>query len=481
MPPAGGSWGAGRPYDPAGAQSAVLRRFTGEDWRPALRAVIAPTVVLLLAALIAAIPDGYSYSFLFEAPGFGDRFGSALAMALAALGAPFRLGVDFGTLRGSGTSTGGTTARLVPMTVTAAWLLALWWGLRAGARARRARTGEQQTRRYAAGEALRTALVAGGVTLLFGLVAGAEWHPGGSRGSGRPGDFDYSGLVGRATFTTDAGWLQAVGWTALLAGLLAFAVHGTDALRWAAWRNRAVRGWAVAGLTAGRALAFSVGLSAVVAFVLIAVHAEGWQTGVSVAFLPNAGLLLLGFGSGATFRTTSEYQRSATPSWDRSDSDDLSFFDLNGETADWRWAGLLALAAAAHLGWTAYRRRLDAADRLRLAVLYAVGLSLLMSVAGSLVSSGSTATYGGRTSDGGSEESIGLVLLTLLAANAVWAAVGALALPPLLTAVRGGAPGGPVAAVPPQGGPWTPPTSRPAPCPAPCPGPRRSRSRRASG
>ncbi|MFJ3791813.1 hypothetical protein [Kitasatospora sp. NPDC090091] len=472
MPPAVGSWGAGRPYDPAAAQPAALRLLTGEDWRPALRALIAPTAVLLLAALIAAIPDDYGYSFYFEAPGFDDRFGSALAMALAALGAPFRLSVDLGTLRGAGG--GETTVRLVPMTVTAAWLFALWLGLRAGARARQARTGEQQTRRQAAGEALRTALVAGGVTLLLGLVAGAEWHPGGSRGSGRPGDFDYGSLFGRASYTTDAGWLQAAGWTALLAGLLAFAVHGTDALRWAAWRNRAVRGWAVAGLSAGRALAFTVGLSSLAAFVLIAAQGEGWQTGASVAFLPNAGLLLLGLGSGATLRGGSDDGRGgSTGPWGAdggADDAEFSFFDLHGESADWRWTGLLALAATAYLGWTAYRRRLDAADRLRLAAIHAVGLTLLMTVAGALVSSGATSTYSGRSRDLGQEYSAGLLFGTVLAANAVWAAVGALALPPLLTAVRGGAPGGPVAAVPPQGGPPDAAGLAPGSAPASAPG-----------
>ncbi len=92
-PPSGGTWGAGRPYDPAGERPAALAWLTGADWRPALRATVAPTAVLLLAALIAAVPEGRFLTGSFDTPSFGKRFGTALAMALGALGAPYRLGL----------------------------------------------------------------------------------------------------------------------------------------------------------------------------------------------------------------------------------------------------------------------------------------------------------------------------------------------------------------------------------------------------
>ncbi|MEV0187722.1 hypothetical protein AB0I39_04215 [Kitasatospora purpeofusca] len=427
-PPAAGSWGAGKPYDPAGARPAALGWITGADWRPALRAVVAPTAVLLLAALIAAVPEGGYYSGTYDVPSFGKRFGSALAMALGALGAPYRLDVE--TVGGGNSS----VIRALPMTVTALWLFALWLGLRVGARRRQQRTGEQQTRRQAAAEAVRTAVAAAAVTLLIGLVGGADWHPGGA-------GFDLDGataarLLGRTTYSSSAGWWEAVGWTALLAGLLAFAVHGTDALRWAAWRNRAVRGWAVAGLAAGRALTVSVALSAVAGFVVVAVRTDGDLTGAAVAFLPNLGLLLLGVGSGATFRAGGSFvidgvrDRQSDPR----DVTEYSFFDPHAVGADWRWSALLALVSAAVLGWTAYRRRLDPADRLRLAAVYAVGLSLLMLVPGTLVSAESMfGTFGGPP-EPGFEYSLGLVPWTLLVANVVWAVVGALVVPPLLAA-----------------------------------------------
>ncbi|MFJ8432679.1 hypothetical protein ACIQ9P_15415 [Kitasatospora sp. NPDC094019] len=424
VPPTAGSWGAGRPYHPAARRPAALRWLTGADWRPALRVVVAPTVVLLLAALIAAVPESDLYFGPYGAPSFGKRFASSLAMALAALGAPYRLGLE---------SVVGETSsvfRALPMTVTGLWLFALWLGLRVGARRRQQRTGEQQTRRQAAGEAVRTAVAAAVVAVLLGLAGGLRWQPGGEPYGPDPSE---DPLFGRTTSTASAGWPEAVAWAALLAGLLAFAVHGTDALRWAAWRNRAVRGWAVAGLAAGRALAVSVALASGVGFVLVAVRVDGDVTGAAVAFLPNLGLLLLGVGSGATFRASSTAVPGAGADVERGvrDAQDYSFFDPNTAGTDWRWSALLALVSAAVLGWTAYRRRLDRADRLRLAVVYAVGLSLLTLLSGTVVSTG-TGYRGVRMS--GFDDAFGLVPWTLLVASAVWAAVGALAVPALLAA-----------------------------------------------
>ncbi|MEE1784366.1 hypothetical protein PUR71_15875 [Streptomyces sp. SP17BM10] len=448
--PALGAWGAGRPYDPATGQSPALRWLTGADWRPALLALVAPTVVLLAAALIAAIPSDYGgFDSLVQTPGFGDRYGAALAMALSALGAPFKLSY---ALHWRGTDTDfGFTTRVLPLTVTVLWLLALWLGLRTLSRRRQARTAQQMTRGQAAGEALRTALVTAGVTLLLGLLAGAEWSP---YLPGNPTGFGRSSAI---SYTADAGWPQAVGWSALLAGLVAFAVYGTDALRWAAWRNRAIRGWAVAGLAAGQVLALLVGTAALVAFVLVAANSEGWQTAVSLAFLPNLGLVLIGIGSGATFRTEGG-PGSRGADWSGTGGhprfQEFSFFDLHGESSAWRFAGLLAVASVALLAWTAHRRRLDAADRIRLAVVYAVGLTLLMVLSGVATTGfGSGAT---RSDPATASYSVSLVFGSLLAANVIWAAIGALALPPLLAAATGGrgAVHVPYAgAVPPQGPP----------------------------
>ncbi|MFD4398101.1 hypothetical protein [Kitasatospora sp. NPDC058478] len=469
-PPTLGSWGAGQPYDPRAGRPNVLSRLVGADWRPALLVAIAPTAVLLLAALIVAVPSDYQYAYLVRAPGFGERFGAALSMALSALGAPFKLGYTTALRRGDAAGM-DALLRAVPLTVTVLWALALWLGLRTAARRRRA-AGLQLTRAQAAGEALRTAVVLAAVTALLGLAGGTSWEP------------QRTGLVGRAlgvTYTVDSGWLEATGWTALLAALTAFAVHGTDALRWAAWRSRAVRGWAVAALTAGRALALSLGLASVTGFVLVAVNSdEGWQTPVSVAFLPNLGLGLLGLGSGATLQAFNGASGGAGDAavaiggdWqDTPDRGEISFFDLHDQTADWRWTGLLALATAGVLGWSAYRRRLDAADRLRLAAVHAVALTALMAVGGALMTTSTSSAVAGwdtftNQTEVSRDTSINLGFASVLVANLVWAAIGALLVPPLLAAVRGrgavaredayGAPpygAVPHGAVPPPGAPY---------------------------
>ncbi|MER7579393.1 hypothetical protein [Kitasatospora sp. NPDC097691] len=412
--------------------------LTGPDWRPAFKAAVAPTVVLLLAALIAAVPSDYQYEYRFRSPDFGDRFGATLSMALNALGAPFKLGYQSPLSRGHADRL-DIVLRAAPMTVTVLWCLALWLGLRAGLGQRKAVAG-QLTRGQAAGEALRTALVLAGVTTVLWAFGGTTWQP---QDTYRIPDYGGAGGkdLSRPAITAEAGWLEAVGWTVLLAGLLAFAVYGTDALRWAAWRSRAVRGWALAALTAGRAMAVSVALSAAAAFVLVAANGtSGGQIGLSLAFLPNLGLTLLGFGSGATFQAHSGASGGGTTWGDRSEDLNISFFDLPDEvTADWRWAGLLALFAAGTLGWTAYRRQLDAVDRLRLAAVHAAALTLLMAVAGAMMTRSSSVTGLSDASGLVSEEnSVGLTFLTVLAANAVWAVVGAVLVPPLLTAVRGG-------------------------------------------
>ncbi len=190
----------------------------------------------------------------------------------------------------------------------------------------------------------------------------------------------------------------------------------------------------------------------------------------SLAFLPNLGLLLLGFGSGSTFVIDSARDRGASDqggtdlaAMDLSNHQVYSFFGLKDVTGDWRWAGLLALAAVLVLGWTAFRRRLDAADRIRLALVYGVSLTLLTLLAGGTLTSTTPGVPGfdSPALSGGSSShtSVGLTLATVLAANLLWAAAGALGLPVLLAVLGVGVPANAAvdppaetAAVPPQGG-----------------------------
>lgn len=140
-----------------------------------------------------------------------------------------------------------------------------------------------------------------------------------------------------------------------------------------------------------------------------------------------------------------------------------SLFDLQEYSGHWRWAVLLAVGSACLLGWSAYRRRLDTVDRIRLAVVHTVVVGVPMLVAGlgtdfrmrpvdSLLS-GSRLPADRVDLRSDTHTTLGLALLSVLVANLLWTALGALALPPLLSAIRR-RPAGPDAPAPP---PFPPP------------------------
>lgn len=162
-PPPLGSWGRGVPYDPSAGRPELLRRLLSPDWVPALRALVPPTAVLLLVPLLLAVPEdviggGYPFS---------NRFGAALALAVAAFGAPLH-----SASRGSSVVSYETDMRLLPLTVLVLWLAALWLGLRPALRSWRARSGGELTARRALLETARVAGLAGLVALLLGAAAG---------------------------------------------------------------------------------------------------------------------------------------------------------------------------------------------------------------------------------------------------------------------------------------------------------------------
>lgn len=75
---------AAPPLRPAGGRN----RFVDADWRPALKAVVAPTGLLLLAAYGLTFLDHQVFG---SRPPFAARYGAALSLVLAAFGAPWRL------------------------------------------------------------------------------------------------------------------------------------------------------------------------------------------------------------------------------------------------------------------------------------------------------------------------------------------------------------------------------------------------------
>ncbi|MER8184024.1 hypothetical protein [Kitasatospora sp. NPDC094015] len=475
-----GRWGRGVPYDPSAGRSALWGLLLTRDWLPALRALAPATAVLVLLPLLFAAPEDWVGGGF----PFGDRYGAVLALTLAAFGGPLHSTSD-----GQAAYTFATDLRLLPMTVLVLWLIALRLGLglrpaRRGRGARDPRAGDPPALRPALVAAARVAVLAGAATALLGLLAGTTTGDAPALrpddfGNGAPGGASPYGLTigARETFGVSLG--RSVAGTVLLAFLLAFAVLGAGAIRDLVRRRRALRGWALAVRVAARALAVPVGVASLAAAVLVPALDTGPVEPLWLLVVPNAGLVLLGFGSGAAVEGLTSF------GGERSEGLRASLFDLQGHGGGWRWAVLLALVSAGALGWSAYRRGLGAADRTRLAVVHAALLTAATAVAGlstdvavrrsgrgSGVLAGQGIDLGGTT-----HTAVGPALAGVVVANLLWAALGALALPPLLGAVRPVGPVGPVLPVSPAPpvlpAPPVPPARPSAPplVPAPAPAP----------
>ncbi|WP_157531496.1 MULTISPECIES: hypothetical protein [unclassified Kitasatospora] len=412
-----GSWGAGVVVE-AKPRPAVLRWFTEADWRPALRAVAAPTALLLVVALLLSFGLAGERGTL----GFGTRFGVALAVVLTAFGGPVGSRMEIGDEKFSSALV--NQMWVLPMTVTLLWAVLFGYGLRA---ARRRLAPEPTIRRLLA-EAGRPVLLTVVVTAALGLLAGVEHHNSGRREElGGPMDWLFQfAFADHVTVSVGTAW-SALG-SAVLATALAAGVYGADRLR------GALGDWTASAAAAARALSLTVALATVVALVLTASLMPLEVTLLGLLVLPNLGLNLLGFGSGATAGLWQE--RSGPAEFDLRDELDQNFslFDLAGQTGHWRWTVLLALAAALLLGRAV--RRLDLAGRIRAAGFYWIGASLLMLLSGMTQWSGADLRGTAGEAFGidpaepvGAQASIGLALLSVLAANLVWTAVGAFAVP----------------------------------------------------
>lgn len=416
-----GSWGSGVAVEPR-QRPAAVRWFTDADWRPALRAVAAPTGLLLVAALLLALgmSDGRG------TVGFGTRFGVALAVALAAFGGP--VGTRSWFEEEGFSPELANQLWVLPMTVTLLWAVLFGYGLRVARR----RLAPELTGRRLLAEAGRPVLLAVAVTAVLGLLAGAE-H-GGDRLSSEPiGLLGWPlqfGLAEHAVVSPGAAW--SVLGSAVLAGALVAWVYGADRLR------GVVADWAVSAAAAGRVLLLTVVLAALVALVVTASLAPLEATLLGLMVLPNLGLYLLGLGAGATVGRWEE--RGGRNEIDlRADLDDeISLFDLAGQSGHLRWTVLLALAAALLLGWTV--RRLNLAGRIRAAAVCWTGAGLLMLLSGSVQRSsfqlrgeiGQEIRTGEMASAAVTVETTwGLALFSALAANLVWTALGAFVVPRL--------------------------------------------------
>jgi len=423
--PAGpGSWGRGVVHESRGDRLRI-----DPSWLAAPRALIAPTALLLaLPLLLANTAQGI---MLFSQKEFGDRYGAWLAAALTAFGAPFRSITSSHRSDMSMTST--VELQVVPLTVLLCWLLLLRLGLRRDLRTRLRGDTDPLTARQAGVEAARTALATALVTLLLGLVSGVDFRP--DEGRELPSHALNTSLVSGIVI-----W-QAVLLSALAAGLLAYTVYGAGALRSVAVRRPGVGGWLAAGRASGRATLMMLAAASVAALIVLLIGdgvADGWLYPV---FLVNVGLFVLGIGSGARVEEPANALTDDSPE----DGTSFSLFDLGDQSAHWWWAVALAVASAAALGLIAYRRRFGWADRLRLAAVHAAaltaltlaaGISISFTVASSGASSGGSAESAADQSRQAMVASIGWSVTTVLVASVLWAALGALAVPALLDAVR---------------------------------------------
>ncbi|MGW4803222.1 hypothetical protein, partial [Kitasatospora sp. NPDC004272] len=406
--PVGGSpWGAGKVHHTR--EAPALSR----GWLTAGRVLIAPTLLLVLAA---AIGTGSQDDDSYRITPFGSEngFQSWLSLVLTGFGAPLRVVMHATKRRGDASTTSlETNVHLVLHLVALGWLLLLWLGLHLGARARR-RAGAAEPAGAAVGiQALRTGAVSAVVALLLGWLAGQE-------SGGGDGYASMSSEVGPALLplTLSAG---------IAAAVVVLAVDGAAALRAEAAR----RGWLgsllVAWQHAFRVVCGLLVLLTAVGLVMQLSYGDSlWNAGPLV-MVTNYGVVVHGIGSGATL-LVGGFEDSHLA---------VSLFDLGDHGDGWWFAVLPALVAALALGWSAHRGRLAQRDRAVLAGVYAL-LNVLLLLGTSMWS-----TMGGPTSGevGGftvrTEDTVGWSVLSVLISSAVWGAFGALAVPGLLDGLRG--------------------------------------------
>ncbi|RKE19498.1 hypothetical protein [Streptomyces sp. TLI_171] len=399
--PGSSPWGAGRVHH-ARELPTVSR-----GWLTAGRVLLAPTLWVVLAAVVGAATQDSDASPLFQTDWSTEGFQTWLALVLTGFGAPVRFVLSSGAA-GLDQQVVTSEAHLVMYLVTLGWLALLWCGLHLAARARRRAGAAEPTLRAAGAQALRTGALSGAAALLLGLLG----HH----------DVDL-GAEGKSPIHFEIGTslLPLAVSAVLAAAALAGAVDGAAALRAEAAGRRWAGGLLLAWQHAFRVVGALLALLTVVALVVQLVSEEAFPDGDPMGLVTNSGLLVYGIGSGATSVGGKALHRSS-----------MSLFDLGDHSAAWWLAVVPVLAAALALGWSAHRGRLTQLDRARLAGLYAV-------LTGALVLGTSMWVDAHTTVKGGvdrSTDQLGWSLPSVLIASAAWAVFGALVVPAVLDAVR---------------------------------------------
>ncbi|MHA7959504.1 hypothetical protein ACX9I7_17285 [Streptomyces sp. L500] len=374
-------------HAPPSRGALFLRRTVAGDWVGAAKAALWPSALLLVLAVAISLPssDEFDRARLGD---WSDRFQVVLALLVQGLGGTLDVELRGGDsllsmfLRGSG------YLSVWPLTVTILWAGAVALGTARLRRAAGATDGAPEA-------AVRVALLCGAAVLVLALC-------------GQP---DVENL----SVSTSPG-LAAL-FSCALAGAVSGAMLCRDRLvaRLGAGAQVVVRAWG----TALRALALSVALCALVAFVVLAANQDevgGWTVVGSLPVLVNLGLMALGVSWGAGVEASStEHSRHVGGT--------LGLSEIGELAGGWAQAGAVALGVvcAVILAVLAARRSADRVEQVLSGVFFLAAVWLLSFVSGGdMRMTSGPSSFSGRLR--GMEASVGTNAGELLLFGLLWTA-----------------------------------------------------------
>ncbi|MFE6903177.1 zinc ribbon domain-containing protein [Streptomyces sp. NPDC057717] len=474
------------PGGPSPVGAFLGRAFRG-DWAGSAQAALWPVGLLVIAAVALAIPSYGQGSDVVV--GFGDRMRISLALLLQSLGGGFEVSASGGSSPfGGGDSpfgsgggdmgaefSGGAALSLVPLTVTALWILALWIGVRV----LRSRLWARATSPAVPGTpgleaALRVALLVTVGVLVLGLFAQPSIQ--GVRISSSP-------------------VLAALGALLISLAVAAGMLHRDDLAQWLAARPAALALVRATG-TALRALAVVLVICSIAAFISIAQiddlgdvsdvsdlgQADLSPLVVALLVLPNLGAMALGLGWGAPI----SFEAGGSSTYGGGyQHQSFGLSELGDVTNSWAVVGALALGTVCALtvGVMAARRSSDRREQLLSAGIF-LCLFLLLGALGGLgvKATGAASDLGGS---GTGSAGVGLGMAEALLFGLLWVFAAAFLAPYLMQMAGartgivpepqvppgafGPAPGAPVQAYPASAAPVLAPAAPEAPKEPPAP------------
>ncbi|MET7661851.1 zinc ribbon domain-containing protein [Streptomyces sp. NPDC005463] len=420
------------------------RAFRG-DWAGSAQAALWPVGLLVVASVALAIPSYGQGSDVVV--GFGDRMRISLALLLQSLGGGFEVSASGGSSSfGGGDSpfgsgggdmgaelSGGAALSLVPLTVTALWILALWIGVRVP----RSRLRTRATSPAVPGghpvpgapgpgtpgleAALRVALLVTVGVLVLGLFAQPSIQ--GVRISSSP-------------------VLAALGALLISLAVAAGTLHRDDLAQWLAARPAALALVRATG-TALRALAVVLVICSIAAFISIAQiddlgdvsdvsnlgQADLSPLVVALLVLPNLGAMALGLGWGAPI----SFEAGGSSTYGGGyQHQSFGLSELGDVTNSWAVVGVLALGTVCALtvGVMAARRSADRREQLLSAGIF-LCLFLLLGALGGLGvrATGAASDLGGS---GTGSAGVGLGMAEALLFGLLWVFAAAFLAPYLM-------------------------------------------------